>query len=153
MPTAAQASEAASNNDAHRLPVRHNLPVQRRHSRHRDEAPALGNLQLQLEPPVDVLLNNVHVSLGNVRLRTTTGSLQIGAASDPFVVHIRYRVDTHGVTYDVRSEPWASVSGPGGIPLGRTPVQNISGTTVTVFELHNPKVPTNQRISIRFSPP
>ena len=49
--------------------------------------------------------------------------------------------------------PWANVLGPGGMSLGRTPVQGIVGSGATMSELHNSHKPRTQRITIRFDGP
>jgi hypothetical protein len=46
-----------------------------------------------------------------------------------------------------------SLNGPGGMRLGRTPVQGIVGSGATVFELHDPRQQSTQRITIRFGVP
>ena len=58
-----------------------------------------------------------------VHLRTPVGLLKIGTGSsreaDPFVVRLRYRLENRQISYSLDATPWANVSGPGGMSLGR----------------------------------
>jgi hypothetical protein len=94
---------------------------------------------------------------GVVHLRTPVGLLKIGTGSsreaDPFAVRLRYRLENRQISYSLDATPWANVSGPGGMSLGRTPVQGIVASGATVFELHNPHKQSTQRITIRFGVP
>lgn len=115
------------------------------------EAPAASSLQIFLDPPARVL-NNGASEGRNIRLRTTSGVLQIGSQGDGYVIKVRYRVENKSITYTVESEPWANVSGAGGIALGRTPLNGVSGDGTTVFEFSNPNLSNSQRITLRFNP-
>jgi hypothetical protein len=152
-PTDSEARKATN----HRLPAAAPAPGTRRGRIHRLDTPALGTLQLLLEPAVSTSLNGTPVAGGVVRLRSPAGLLQIGTGSsreaDPFVVRLRYRLENRQIIYALDATPWANVSGPGGMGLGRTPVQGIVGSGATVFELHNPHQQTTQRITIRFGMP
>ena len=113
-------------------------------------------MQISCSPPVPIQLDDKSVGQ-TLKLKAAAGVLTIGAGtdsrSDPFKVSIRYRVTGPGIAYAIASEPWAIVTGKGGMGLGRTPLPFSAGEVATLFELENPKDGRKMRVSLRFTGP
>jgi serine/threonine protein kinase len=131
-------------------------PSHRSERPHRSRAAtALPSLHAQLEPPVQWILNGTPVDGAQASLHAAHGTLQLGSGTDrqtdPFTIKLRYRLEGRNLVYSVESTPWANVSGPGGISLGRTPLLKLNATGSISLELHNPRQHRRQRINLNLS--
>ena len=106
---------------------------------------------IRAEPPLAVQYDNALVDEGGARLKTLTGTLQVGQNpdSDAFIITVHYRLTHRGISYQIDSTPWADVTGPGGVMLGRTPLQWTEPSNLLSLEFKNPRSPTSQRLTLR----
>lgn len=123
-------------------------------TRSSDERAGASNLLLSVLPRVAILHNGSAVGEGSpIHLRSGGGRLRVGTGSDPtrdpFAIEIIYRLEHNRITYSLESTPWADVSGPGGIALGRTPLSGLDPSTTSILELRRPRVPGSIRLTLR----
>ena len=128
-------------------------PLARRRSREAEPAHE-PSLQVVAEPPLAVQYEGQMIGDGIVALHGAAGALQLGQNpdSDPFIVTLHYRATPHGISFQVASIPWANVSGPGGIDLGRTPLAWTEPGNSLSLEFKNPHIDVAQRVTLRLSP-
>lgn len=109
------------------------------------------SVQIKADPPVVVQYDNAAVGEAGAQLKTITGTIKVGQNpdSDSFLVALNYRLTPRGISYQIESTPWADVTGPGGVQLGRTPLRWTEPSQLLSLEFTNPHVPRSQRITIR----
>jgi serine/threonine-protein kinase len=112
---------------------------------------ALATVQIKAEPPLAVQYGNAVVDEAGARLSTISGTLRVGQNpdSDAFLITINYRLTPRGISYQIDSTPWADVTGPGGVMLGRTPLRWTEPSSLLSLEFQNPHSPVSQRLTLR----
>jgi len=112
---------------------------------------AMATVQIKAEPPLAVQYDNAVVDEAGARLRTISGTLRVGQNpdSDAFIITVNYRLTPRGVSYQIDSTPWADVTGPGGVSLGRTPLRWTEPSSLLSLEFKNPHSPSSQRLTLR----
>jgi hypothetical protein len=111
----------------------------------------LATVQIKAEPPLAVQYGNAVVDEAGARLSTISGTLRVGQNpdSDAFLITINYRLTPRGISYQIDSTPWADVTGPGGVMLGRTPLRWTEPSSLLSLEFQNPHSPVSQRLTLR----
>jgi serine/threonine protein kinase len=114
---------------------------------------ALPLMQVSADPPLTVQYKHTALTSAGVQLDNISGTLQVGQNpdSDPFIITLQYRLTPRGISYQVNASPWADVTGPGGILLGRTPLGWTEPGTLLNLEFKNPHVATSQRLMLKLT--
>lgn len=108
-------------------------------------------LQIRAEPPLTIQYENAVVDESGTHLKTITGTLKVGQnpSSDSFIITVNYRLTPKGISYQIDSTPWAEVSGPGGVSMGRTPLSWTDPSALLSLEFTNPHTTAAQRLMLR----